>query len=282
MELTLPGSLSRTLFLGAICSCLLFTSCSEDDPVKSYSNYRITVDAVSPVSFTALGEIKTIAVSASKEIYWDGKPSGEKEPAKVTASVEGEQFIVELIETEAGLQLKITAKENKTKQMQKGKVILAIEDDSVTEIQTLELNQDAATMEYGAYKITFEHEQASLDYNGGVGRVAFTCQREMIVNGNPKGKVPYSLNGVKYEACQFNDITYQIIKDGKETGKYMLEYNQPQAVSLHEVNNIFTLIEGSGKEEKELASFSILLAANPNGEDLWFVTEKLTGIYQGE
>lgn len=92
--------------------------------------------------------------------------------------MEGEQFIVESLQTEAGLQLKITARENKTEQMQRGKVILAIEDDSVTEIQTLELNQDAATMEYGAYKITFEHEQASLDYNGGAGRVAFTCQCE--------------------------------------------------------------------------------------------------------
>lgn len=283
MELVSFNSMSRTLFLGAICSCLLLTSCSSDeDPVKSYSNYQIAVDTVSPVSFVALGETKTITVSATKEICWNGKPSGEKEPINVTVTVEGNQFSVESSQTDAALQLKITAKENETEKVEKGKVILTVQDGTAIKTQTVEFNQDSATIEYGSYKIVFAEEKASLGYNGGNGMVIFACQREKIVNGKPKGKVPYSLNGVKYEACQFNNITYQIVKDGKETGKYMLEYKQPQAVSLHEVNNIFTLIEESGKDVKELASFSILLAANPNGEDLWFVTEKLTGIYQGE
>ena len=244
--------------------------------MKSYSNYRITVDAVSPVSFTALGEIKTIAVSASKEIYWDGKPSGKKEPAKVTASVEGEQFIVESLQTEAGLQLKITARENKTEQMQRGKVILAIEDDSVTEIQTLELNQDAATMEYGAYKITFEHEQASLDYNGGAGRVAFTCQREKMINGKSKGFENHSLDGISYKATQNNDVTYSIEK-AAEVGMYMLEYNLPEALTIHAVYNTFCFLDTKGEK---IASFGILLAGNPNGDDSYFVSTEISGIYQ--
>lgn len=80
MEFTLFNSMSRTLILGTVCSCMFLTSCSsDDDPVKSYSNYQITVDTASPVSFNALGETKAITVSATKEICWDGKPSGEKE-----------------------------------------------------------------------------------------------------------------------------------------------------------------------------------------------------------
>lgn len=140
MELTPFGSMSGTIVPGAICSCLLFTSCSSDeDPVKSYSNYRIIVDAASPVSFTALGETRTITVSASKEICLDGKPSGETEPAKVTASVEGEHFMSESSHTDAGLLLKITARENKTEEMQKGKVVLTIQDDTTTETQAVEI-----------------------------------------------------------------------------------------------------------------------------------------------
>ena len=66
MELTPFASMSGTIVLGAICSCLLFTSCSSDeDPVKSYSNYQITVDDASPVSLTDFWETRT---SVSKEI----------------------------------------------------------------------------------------------------------------------------------------------------------------------------------------------------------------------
>ena len=107
--------------------------------MKSYSNYQIAVDTASPVSFTALGETKTIVVSASKETYWDGKPSGETEPAKVTASVEGEHFMSESSQTEAGLLLKITVRENETEEMQKGKVVLTVQNDTATETRTVEL-----------------------------------------------------------------------------------------------------------------------------------------------
>lgn len=283
MELKPFASMPGTIVLGAICSCLLFTSCSSDeDPVKSYSNYRITVDAASPVSFSALGETKTITVSATKEICWNGKPSGEKEAVEVTASAEGDQFTMKSSQNDATLQLQITAKENETEEMLKGKVIVTLQDDGLTEVQTVELNQDVATVEYGSYKIAFAEGNVSLPYTGGKGSISFTCQRGKLINGKLKGEVPYSLNGVKYEASQFNDITYQIVKDGEETGKYLLEYDQPQAISLHEVNNSFTLIEETDKDKKELASFHIFLAANPNSEDWWFVSEKLSGIYQGE
>lgn len=265
------------------CSCLLFSSCSsDDDPVKSYSNYQITVDATSPLSFAALGETHTITVSATKEICWDGKPSGEKEAVKVTASVEGEPFTIETSQTDATLQLKITAKENEKLEVMKGKVVLTIQEDATTETQTIELSQDAATVAYGAYQIAFAEESVSLDYTGGKGTVAFICQREMTVNGKSKGNVPYSLNGVMYEASQFNDITYQITKDGEETGKYLLAYDQPQAITSHEVYNTFTLIEKTEEGESELATFEILLAAHPDGEDSWFVAQSFTGTYQGE
>ena len=154
MELTPFASMSGAIVLGSICSCLLFTSCSSDeDPIKSYSNYRITVDAASPVSFTALGETRTITVSASKEICWNGKPSGETEPAKVTASVEGEHFMSESSQTDEDLQLKITARENETEKMQKEKVVLTVQEDIAAETRTVKLNQDAATIEYDSYKM---------------------------------------------------------------------------------------------------------------------------------
>lgn len=283
MEFALLSSMSRTLILGTVCSCLFLTSCSsDDDPVKSYSNYQITVNTASPVSFNALGETKTITVSATKEICWDGKPSGEKETVKVTASIEGDQFILESSQNDATLQLQITAKENETEEILKGKVIITLQDDGSIETQTVELNQDAATVEFGSYKIVFAEDNVSLPYMGGKGSISFTCQRGRLINGKLKGEVPYSLNGVKYEASQFNDIAYRITKDGEETGKYILEYDQPQSITLHEIDNSFTFVEENGKDKNELASFHIFLAANPNGEDLWFVSEILSGVYQGK
>ena len=211
MELTPFASMSGAIVLGSICSCLLFTSCSSDeDPIKSYSNYRITVDAASPVSFTALGETRTITVSASKEICWDGKPSGETEPAKVTASVKGEHFMSEASQTEAGLLLKVTARENETEKMQKGNIVLTVQDDTATETRTVELNQDAATIEYGSYKIAFAEEKVSLPYMGGKGNVSFTCQREKMINGKSEGFESCSLDGISYKVTRKNDATYSI------------------------------------------------------------------------
>lgn len=277
MELTPFASMPGTIVLGAICSCLLFTFCSSDeDPVKSYSNYRITVDTASPVSFTAFGETRTITVSASKEICWDGKPSGETEPAKVTASVEGEHFMAESSHTDAGLLLKITARENKTEEMQKGKVVLTVQDDTATKTQTVELNQDAATIEYGSYKIAFAEEKVSLDYNGGNGTVILTCQREKMINGKSKGFESCSLDGISYKATRKNDATYSIEKS-IGTGVYILKYVVPEAATIHGVSNTFYFLDMEGEK---IASFDIILAANPNGDDSYFVSTEISGIYK--
>ena len=255
---------------------MFLTSCSSDeDPVKSYSNYRITVDAASPVSFTALGETRTITVSASKEICWDGKPSGETEPAKVTASVEGEHFISESSQTEAGLLLKITARENETEEMQKGKVVLTVQDDTATETRTVELNQNAATIEYGSYKIAFAEEKVSLPYMGGKGNVSFTCQREKMINGKSEGFESCSLDGISYKATRKNDATYSIEKSAG-IGVYMLKYVVPEAATIHEVSNTFYFLD---MKEEKIASFDIILAANPNGDDSYFVSTDLSDIY---
>lgn len=254
---------------------MLLTSCSDDDPVKSYSNYQIAVDTASPVSFTALGETKTIVVSASKETYWDGKPSGETEPAKVTASVEGEHFMSESLQTEAGLQLKITARENETEE-KKGKVILTVQDDTATETRTVELAQDAATIEYGSYKIAFAEEKVSLPYTGGKGNVSFTCQREKIINGKSKGFESCSLDGISYKATRKNDATYSI-KKSVGIGVYMLKYVVPEAVTIHEISNTFYFLDMEGEK---IASFDIILAANPNGDDSYFVSTEISGIYK--
>lgn len=277
MELTPFASMPGTIVFGAICSCLFLTSCSSDeDPVKSYSNYRITVDAASPVSFTALGETRTITVSASKEICWDGKPSGETEPAKVTASVEGEHFISESSQTEVGLLLKVTTGENETEEMQKGKIVLTVQDDTATETRTVELNQNAATIEYGSYKIAFAEEKTSLPYMGGKGNVSFTCQREKMINGKSKGFENCSLNGIRYKATQKNDATYSIEKSA-ETGVYMLKYVVPEAVTIHEVSNTFYFLDIEGEK---IASFDIILGANSNGDDSYFVSTEISGIYK--
>lgn len=277
MEFTLFNSMSRTLILGTVCSCMFLTSCSsDDDPVKSYSNYQITVDTASPVSFNALGETKTITVSATKEICWDGKPSGEKEAVKVTASIEGDQFTIESSQNDATLQLQITAKENETEEILKGKVIVTLQDDASTETQTVELTQDAATVEYGAYKIAFEAEQVSLPYTGGKGNVNFTCQHEKMINGKSKGFENCSLDGIRYKATQKNEATFSIEKSA-ETGVYMLKYIVPEAVTIHEVSNTFCFLDIEGEK---IASFDIILAANSNGDDSYFVSTEISGIYK--
>lgn len=277
MELTLSGSLSRILVSSAICSCLCLTSCSsDDDPVKSYSNYRITVDAASPVSFAAQGESKTITVSATREICWNGQPSGETEIVQVTAKMEGEQFVVEPLQANDPSQLQITAKENETEEILKGKLVLTVQDESGIETQALELVQEAAIIQYGVYRIAFENERASLDYHGGHGMVAFTCQREKMINGKSKGLVNHSLNGISYKATQKNNATYNI-KKGTGIGAYMLEYNLPEALTIHEVSNTFSFLNEHGED---IASFVILLAGNPNGDDNYFVSTEISGIYQ--
>ncbi len=269
--------MSRTFVLGTICSCLFFTSCtSDDDPVKSYSNYQITIDTASPVSFTAFGETKTITVSATKEICWNGKPSGRTEAVKVTASIEGDQFILESSQNDATLQLQITAKENEIEEILKGKVIVTLQDDASTETQTVELTQDAATVEYGAYKIAFEAEQVSLPHTGGRGKVNFTCQREKMINGKSKGFENCSLDGMRYKATQKNETTFNIEKSA-ETGVYMLKYIVPEAVTIHEVSNTFYFLDMEGEK---IASFDIILGANPNGDDSYFVSTEISGIYK--
>ena len=56
-------------------------------------------------------------------------------------------------QTDEGLQLKITARENETEKMQKEKVVLTVQEDIAAETRTVKLNQDAATIEYDSYKM---------------------------------------------------------------------------------------------------------------------------------
>lgn len=56
----------------------------------------------------------------------------------------------------------ITAGENETEEMQKGKVVLTIQDDTATEAQIVALSQDAAIIDYGLYKIVFAEEKSSV------------------------------------------------------------------------------------------------------------------------
>ena len=140
----------------------------------------------------------------------------------------------------------------------------------------LAYSQDAATVEYGAYKIAFEAEQVSLPHTGGRGKVNFTCQREKMINGKSKGFENCSLNGIRYKATQKNDATYSIEKSA-ETGVYMLKYVVLEAVTIHEVSNTFYFLY---KEGEKIASLDIILAANSNGDDSHFMSTEISGIYK--
>jgi hypothetical protein len=57
----------------------------------------------------------------------------------------------------------------------------------------------------------------------------------------------------------------------------MLKYVVPEAATIHEVSNTFYFLDMEGEK---IASFDIILAANPNGDDSYFVSTEISGIYK--
>ena len=106
--------------------------------------------------------------------------------------------------------------------------------------------------------------------------MSFTCQREKIINGKSKGFESCSLDGISYKATRKNDATYSI-KKSVGIGVYMLKYVVPEAVTIHEISNTFYFLDMEGEK---IASFDIILAANPNGDDSYFVSTEISGIYK--
>ena len=186
------------LFMG-MALLLLMPSCSdESDPIKSYSNYEVGTSVSSPIVFSNLGESKEVTVTASKEICWDGKPSGTTEPVVLRITAEGEQFFVETTQNGGSYELRITAKENQQEDEQFGKITIMTEGEATVQSQVIELRQDGATVEYGAYKIAFAETEYSFDCKGGQLQIPFTCERMKSTNGGKAIAVPFSLNGIRY------------------------------------------------------------------------------------
>ena len=111
---------------------------------------------------------------------------------------------------------------------------------------------------------------------GGKGNVSFTCQREKMINGKSEGFESCSLDGINYKATRKNDATYSIERSAG-IGVYMLKYVVPEAATIHEVSNTFYFLDMEGEK---IASFDIILAANPNGDDSYFVSTEISGIYK--
>lgn len=270
-----------SLFVG-MALLLLMPSCSdESDPIKSYSNYEVVTSVSSPIVFSNLGERKEITVSASKEVCWDGKPSGTTEPVVLCITAEGEQFSVETTQNGGSYQLRITAKENQEEAEQFGKITITTEGEATVQSQVIELRQDAATVEYGAYKIAFAQDSLLIPWQGGEGAVAFNCQREKSINGKSQGFKEGTLKGIRYEASLFNDLSYRIEANREKVGSYTLHYSVKEMGTCHGAINVFNFLNPN-VEDEVIASFRFVLEANPNGEDAWFVSQGIDEIYQGE